>query len=76
METILVFINHGDLIFSGPLSAECWIKIGLTCLVHYSVASLTAIRAQMENRVPAYNGLGVLAYIEISLANLRRRVAK
>ena len=47
--TILAFINHGDLIISGALTAECWIKMGLTCLVPYSVASWTATRVQMEN---------------------------
>jgi len=51
--TILAFINHGDLIISGALTAECWIKMGLTCLVPYSVASWTATRAQMENIEPA-----------------------
>lgn len=50
--TILAFINHGDLILSGALTAECWIKMSLTCLVPYSVASWTATRAQMEKIKP------------------------
>ena len=50
--TILAFINHGDLILSGALTAECWIKKSLTCLVPYSVASLTATRAQIEKIEP------------------------
>lgn len=37
--TILAFINHGDLIINGNLTPECWFKMGLTCLVPYSVSS-------------------------------------
>ena len=44
---ILAFINHGDLIISGALTPECVMKMGLTCLVPYSVASWTATRAEM-----------------------------
>lgn len=50
--TVLAFINHGDLIIRGALTAECWIKMSLTCLVPYSVASWTATRAQMEKVEP------------------------
>ena len=53
MGTILAFINHGDLIIIGALTAECWIKMGLTCLVPYFVASWTGNRAQMESPEPA-----------------------
>ena len=45
--TILAFINHGDLIISGALTTECMMRIGLTCLVPYSVASWTATKAEM-----------------------------
>ena len=45
--TILAFINHGDLIMSGALTSDCVIKIALTCLVPYSVASWTATKAEM-----------------------------
>ena len=45
--TILAFINHGDLIISGALTPECVMKMGLTCLVPYSVASWTATKAEM-----------------------------
>ena len=44
---ILAFINHGDLIISGALTPECVIRMGLTCLVPYSVASWTATKAEM-----------------------------
>ena len=45
--TILAFINHGDLIMSGALTPECMMKMGLTCLVPYSVASWTATKAEI-----------------------------
>ena len=45
--TILAFINHGDLIMSGALTPERVMKMGLTCLVPYSVASWTATKAEM-----------------------------
>ena len=44
---ILAFINHGDLIISGALTSECVMKMGLTCLVPFSVASWTATKAEM-----------------------------
>ena len=46
--TILAFINHGDLIMSGSLTPQCWIKMGLTCLVPYSVASWVATKAKLD----------------------------
>ena len=46
--TILAFINHGDLIINGNLTPECWFKMGLTCLVPYSVSSWTAITNHLE----------------------------
>ena len=46
--TTLAFINHGDLIVSGSLTPQCWIKMGLTCLVPYSVASWTATKAKLD----------------------------
>ena len=39
---ILAFINHGGVILSGDITAECWVKMILTCLVPYSVSSITA----------------------------------
>ena len=46
--TILAFINHGELIFSWSLTPQCWMKMGLTCLVPYSVASWTAVKAKLD----------------------------
>ena len=45
---LLAFINHGDLIFDWSLTPQCWTKMGLTCLVPYSVASWTATKAKLE----------------------------
>ncbi len=45
---ILAFINHGDLILSGQLTAACWIKMLATCLVPYTVSSVTATLAALE----------------------------
>ena len=45
--TILAFINHGDLIISGALTPECMMRMGLTCLIPYFVASWTATKAEM-----------------------------
>ena len=46
--TILAFISHGELLFSWSLTPRCWLKIGLTCFVPYSVASWTASKAKLE----------------------------
>ena len=46
--TILAFINHGELILSLSLTPQCWMKMGLTCLVPYSVASWTATKSKLE----------------------------
>ena len=46
--TILAFINHGNLIFSGSLTMECWIKMIATCLVPFSVSSVSAAMTALE----------------------------
>jgi len=48
--TILAFINHGDLIFSGTLTTTCWIKMIATCFVPYTVSSVTAVLTALEQR--------------------------
>ena len=45
--TILAFINHGDLIIMGGLTSECVMRMGLICIVPYSVASWTVTKAEM-----------------------------
>ena len=47
---ILAFINHGDLIFTGTLTATCWIKMIATCFVPYTVSSITAVLTALELR--------------------------
>ena len=47
---ILAFINHGGLILSGNLTAECWIKMIATCFVPYTVSSITAVMGALEAR--------------------------
>ena len=47
--TILAFINHGEQIYSWSLTPQCWMKMGLTCLVPYSVASWTATKTKLES---------------------------
>jgi hypothetical protein len=46
---ILAFINHGNLIFSGNITIECWIKMIATCFVPYAVSSITATLNILEN---------------------------
>ena len=46
--TLLAFINHGDLIIGGGLTPECWMKMCLTCLVPYSVASWSATKIRLD----------------------------
>lgn len=48
---ILAFINHGGVILSGDITAECWVKMLLTCLVPYSVSSITATMNIIEQKV-------------------------
>ena len=48
---ILAFINHGGVILSGDITTECWVKMLLTCLVPYSVSSITATMNIMEKKV-------------------------
>ena len=46
--TILAFINHGNLIFSGNLTPECWIKMIATIFVPFSVSSVSAAMTALE----------------------------
>ena len=45
---ILAFINHGGVILSGTITVECWIKMLCSCLVPYTVSSVTATLNIME----------------------------
>ena len=48
--TILAFINHGDQIISGDLTANCWIKMIATCFVPFTVSLVTAALTALEAR--------------------------
>ena len=48
--TILAFINHGDLVFTGTLTPSCWIKMIATFFVPYTVSSVTAVLTAIEQR--------------------------
>ena len=47
---ILAFINHVNLIFSGNISMECWVKMIVTCFVPYNVSLVTATLSILENK--------------------------
>ncbi len=55
--TILAFINHGDLILTASLTPVCWIKMIATCLVPYTVSSVTAVLTALEARREALAGV-------------------
>ena len=48
--TILAFINHGDVILTASVTPVCWIKMLTTCFVPYTVSSVTAVLASLEQR--------------------------
>jgi hypothetical protein len=48
--TVLVAINHGDRLLSGTLAPGDWIRIALTCLVPYCVATFAATNATLRMR--------------------------
>jgi len=43
--SILAVINHGDVVVSGQATAAVWIKIVLTFLVPYCVATYASVQA-------------------------------
>ena len=54
--TILAFINHGDVILTASLTPVCLIKMIATCLVPYTVSSVTAVLGALEQRREAEAG--------------------
>ena len=46
---ILIAINHGDAIVSGKVSAERWLKMGLTVIVPYCVSTLSSVEAMRRD---------------------------
>ena len=43
--SILAVINHGDVVLSGAATAMVWIKIVLTFVVPYCVATFASVQA-------------------------------
>ncbi len=48
--TILVAINHWDTFLAGETTLSHWLKIGLTYLVPYAVATAAGVSATLEAR--------------------------
>ena len=51
--TVLMLINHGELIFAGTMDAQHWLKALLTYLVPFLVSAYSSCIARVENRGPA-----------------------
>jgi hypothetical protein len=49
--SILAVINHGDVVLSGQATATVWIKIVLTFLVPYCVATFASVQAIRQKQV-------------------------
>ena len=48
--SILAVINHGDVVLSGQATTTVWIKIVLTFLVPYCVATFASVQALRQQR--------------------------
>ena len=49
--SILAVINHGDAVLAGTATATVWMKIGLTFLVPYCVATFASVQAVRQQRI-------------------------
>ena len=49
--SILAVINHGDVVLVGTATATVWIKIVLTFLVPYCVATFASVQAIRRKQV-------------------------
>jgi len=49
--SILAAINHGDVVLAGAATATVWMKIGLTFLVPYCVATFASVQAIRQQRI-------------------------
>ncbi|RMF17228.1 MAG: hypothetical protein D6758_06745 [Gammaproteobacteria bacterium] len=56
--TILMLINHGDALLAGTMTSVRWLKVGLTYLVPYAVATYGAVGALRESYRAAGQGHG------------------
>ncbi len=48
--TLLALINHGDRLFNGGLDTAAMLKVGLTYLVPYAVASWSAVQTTLAQQ--------------------------
>ena len=48
--TLLVAINHGDRLLSDHMSSTAWLKVGLTYLVPYAVATYAAVSTRLGEK--------------------------
>jgi len=49
--SILAVVNHGDVVLTGQATTTVWIKIVLTFLVPYCVATFASVQAIRQQRV-------------------------
>jgi len=49
--SILAVVNHGDVVLIGQETTTVWIKIVLTFLVPYCVATFASVQAIRQQRV-------------------------
>jgi len=49
--SILAVVNHGDVVLIGQATTTVWIKIVLTFLVPYCVATFASVQAIRQQRV-------------------------
>ena len=49
--SILAVINHGDVVLSGMATTTVWVKICLTFLVPYCVATFASVQAIRQQRI-------------------------
>jgi hypothetical protein len=48
--SILAVINHGDVVLAGTATATVWIKVVLTFVVPYCVATFASVQAMREKQ--------------------------
>tara|TARA_R110001583_G_scaffold106334_1_gene254573 strand:+ start:183 stop:410 length:228 start_codon:yes stop_codon:yes gene_type:complete len=46
--TILMFINHGDIIFSGEIEQRHMLKIMFTYLIPYLVSTYSSVESKLD----------------------------
>ncbi|MEM7365979.1 MAG: nitrate/nitrite transporter NrtS [Pseudomonadota bacterium] len=47
--SLLALINHGDAIFMGVMTPDRWMRVGLTYVVPYVVATYGAVGVFLDN---------------------------